>query len=295
MFDQVLIVLEVVIGLAFIYYVFSLLVQGATTLVLKISKMSANDLEVGLRDLLVDPVKLEEFKAHPLIQNLMIKKFKLFPKSGDSLDNTILTHVPPKTFVDAFLGVVMPDVSGKDTIIDVTKEIEKLQIDEHHKTKLISVLKTGRQDIKKVRGTLEIWFNDKMLVITDLYTRQAKTIALVAGFLITFLLGIDTIRLADYLWRVPTARAVVIEQVDTTLETEQTDTEVELTALLNENFPLFWDSTEINAPSFGWTMKVIGLGATGIAISQGSSFWYNIIKSLRGSKEEKQGSKKMDE
>jgi hypothetical protein len=64
------------------------------------------------------------------------------------------------------------------------------------------------------RVNLESWFNDAMDRLSGAYKRRAQAIAFIIGFLLALILNVDTINVANSLWREPTLRQAIIAEAE---------------------------------------------------------------------------------
>ena len=70
------------------------------------------------------------------------------------------------------------------------------------------------QALAMTRVNLESWFNDAMDRLSGAYKRRAQSIAFVIGLILALLLNVDTINVANKLWREPTLRQAIIAQAE---------------------------------------------------------------------------------
>ncbi len=264
-------ILGVGLGLALIYYVLSLIVSSVTSQIAEWLNLRATDLETGLKELLNDPAILEGFKNHALVKNLMPMKTKLF---GDKK----VEEIPPETFALALFDVV---AKGSKSVDETRTAINGLP-DSDTKKALLGLIDSGVKEVKDARKLMEGWFDDKMTQISALYKQHAKHIAVIVALAVTLVTGVDTIAIAEHLWQVPKAQHAIEEKVDTFLAQED-PTFDELRGYLFEleelEIPILWADNPLNVLSL-W--KVVGLLITWVATAQGSSFWYQILKHIRG-------------
>lgn len=183
--------------------------------------------------------------------------------------------------------------------------------------------------LQLLRTNIESWFNDSMDRLSGWYKRKAQLTAFVIGFIAAAVLNIDTIQLANQLWREPIVRQAInananqiLQQYGQTNAPATTDLILNLQdQFLSINLPVGWAFESENAISpqncsflprpgspFGllwngncvrpvgtpvstngwiWSLtKIAGLFMTGLATTQGSSFWFDIlvkIVNVRGS------------
>ncbi|HSH01144.1 MAG TPA: hypothetical protein VLL52_01410 [Anaerolineae bacterium] len=185
------------------------------------------------------------------------------------------------------------------------------------KNTLQALLKVGYDDVDSAHRRLQIWFNDSMARVSSLFAQRANAYVIIISFLITLFIGTDTILIVRSLWEQPARNQVVNEQLMPIVETfgnqmiqENADNLTsdqlvqEISQQLNnitliidqlqniDDIPVTWNIlhplpflVRANWPPnwLGWDgilAKIIGLIFTAVAISRGSSFWYDIIKYL---------------
>jgi hypothetical protein len=69
----------------------------------------------------------------------------------------------------------------------------------------------GETQLAKARENVEVWFNDSMDRVSGAFKRYSQMVALIIGFIIAFLLNVDSIDLTLYLWREPAVRQALAE------------------------------------------------------------------------------------
>lgn len=114
-------ILEVAIGLVFIYLLLSLLCSAANEIVELLLKKRAIDLERGIRELL-DPASktgrsdsVKEFYNHPLVNSLFSGKYEK-SRIGNFVARKVLrtklpSYIPARTFALALMDLILPGVT----------------------------------------------------------------------------------------------------------------------------------------------------------------------------------------
>jgi hypothetical protein len=134
---------------------------------------------------------------------------------------------------------------------------------------------------------MEGWFDDKMTQISALYKQHARRIAIIVALVVTLVTGVDSIAIAEHLWQTPKAQHAIEEKVDLFLEQDDPDFD-KLRGVLFEleemEIPVLWDYESLTKDpgSVLSFPKLVGLFITFVATAQGSSFWYQILKHIRG-------------
>jgi hypothetical protein len=123
-----------------------------------------------------------------------------------------------------------------------------------------------------------------------LFKARARSFVIIFSLGITLLFGTDSIQLAKDLWSDASLREIAAQQA-ASITSQQPGTD--LTALLNQLGTLsfrigWWQSQTLPAPKnpLDWLnfvlLKFVGLFITAVAVSQGSSFWYDVLKKMTG-------------
>jgi len=125
-------ILEVVIGLVFVYSLLSLLVTQMNTVIVNVLNLRAKHLKSGLEDLITDPVIRAKLLAHPLIRLIepaIIPEERMTSQSAEQMTEagkiTKVSYVAPKTFVDVLTDILSSD-SGRKLYSALYKAIEPL-------------------------------------------------------------------------------------------------------------------------------------------------------------------------
>jgi hypothetical protein len=68
------------------------------------------------------------------------------------------------------------------------------------------------KQIARARGNLESWFNNSMDRVSGVFKRFTQVMVIVLGVVLSLLFNVDSISLAQYLWREPAIREVLVTQ-----------------------------------------------------------------------------------
>jgi hypothetical protein len=208
-------ILEIALGLVFVFLLFSLLVSAINEAVFgHLTHLRARVLEDSLYAILSRKAQGFSFLAwlrrgfkpppagpgtfaaaflqHPLVQGLAVGKSRC------------PAYLPAKTFVDAALGTLLnlgatqgspPGALELDKICaaDLANAVHQLS-DDHARQVLSSVL-VGAEDLDEARQRLEAWFNNSMERVSGLYKRYTQFWLYFWATLLVFCLNLDTIEL----------------------------------------------------------------------------------------------------
>jgi hypothetical protein len=144
--------------------------------------------------------------------------------------------------------------------------------------------------LSKTKENIEKWFNDTMDRASGWYKRQTIIAMFIIGLVLSISFNLDSIQIADALWRQPTLRAALIAQSEKiTLPQSQVSTLQEQEDSLKQFQGTIYQLAKINVP-LGWPIPVLNLNQailkalgwiiTAAAAAQGAPFWFDLIMKL---------------
>jgi hypothetical protein len=183
---------------------------------------------------------------------------------------------------------------GNDPLARARAAISALNPDNPARTPLMRMLTDAQGDRDKFRQSIEHWFDDTMARVSGWYKRYVQRIILVISIVLVASLNVDSINIAQVLWRLPTERAAVASaaaaQAGSSGNAGQTaDQQVQAISALK--LPIGWTPAHItSAPSTdprhvpiglaSWLIKVLGLILTVLALSLGAPFWFDALSKI---------------
>jgi hypothetical protein len=303
-------ILDVAIGLTFVYLLLSLLATTIGELIARASALRASTLYDAIRNLfanLDDPL-LADFWEHPLIKTLSLRDRGMGPGQGKGKPS----YIPANLFVLALLDSIHARSGVTDkltTSADVQLAVGAIG-DAELRRLLLAVIGVDSKSLEQTQKDLAKWFDEYMQRVSGWYKRKAQIIALILGLLLAAILNVDSLTIANTLIANPAMRASVA-QIATDYVRTPTDTgSSEITAtvpvtdtqylaekvnqiaslqgkLASLNLPILWmpNDTEIVDPRevprlddwSGWLYKIIGLLVTGLLVSLGAPFWFDLL------------------
>lgn len=202
---------------------------------------------------------------------------------------------------DGTLGVLRTALATSPQNPD--EQAEPVRSEDALRSVLQTTLALQGPSVQAVRLALEKWFNDTMDRTSGWYKRRTQACLLLIGAVVAFGLNVDTIGIARWLWQGDAARQAVIgaasDYVRTnpvpptsnshagenpqnsppkdlgTFATQVVNLDRSIVAL---QYPIGWHAT-----NRGWTwllQYLFGAMITAIAISMGSSFWFDALQSM---------------
>ncbi|MEM7551922.1 MAG: hypothetical protein AAF363_19730 [Bacteroidota bacterium] len=296
-------IVELVLGLVFVYLLFSTLVTLLVEYISSIFSLRAKNLTKIIQRALNDDEKSDcsiEFYNHPLIKYLSKKK-------GEK-PSYISSNKFAKTVLDLIRTGGKNELLGKVSELDskdISEAIDGLDIlGDDTKTLLKSYAKEADENINEFGIKLENWFNETVERGQGWFNRQMKLITLIVSLVVAISLNVDSIKIYKELSDNPELRAEIagnaLEYVkDSSTRKEFEGDELAQYDSAKKHLITFYanelnDKASINALSIGWSdlskdfnggCSIIGWIITALAISLGAPFWFGVLNkvvALRG-------------
>lgn len=290
-------VLEVVIGLIFVYLLLSLLATTLNEMVMKWFYSRGKNLKIALETMLNDEgskdVLCNHFFEHPLIKKLRRKEKGSFP-----------SYISNKYFSKVILELLYPDEDG--AVDNLRKGIEGLPEGKTKKV-LLSFLIGAEGNLDRLKENLEIWYEEMMMQATSWYKTKVQIFLFFLGLTISIVLNADTFHIAQKLSVDPEARVAMITQAqafiiqqNTMQRNNQRTDDPKMDSLQNEMYELLeedismastalgmgWNEVNYrkltlgNVSLPGWLRAVPGWIVTAFAITIGAPFWFDLLKRM---------------
>ena len=285
-------VLEIVIGLIFIYLLLSLLATTLNELVMHWLYSRGQNLRVALRTMLDDdPDGLAaRFFDHALVRTLRKRGNRGFP-----------SYLSPDYFARVLLELLC---SGEERISFGTIEqgVQQLPAGNTREV-LLAFVREAQGNPEQFKRDLEDWYREVMNQAAGWYQRRVQQVLFGLGLMISIVFNADTFQIAQRLSVDPEARREIIEQAYTFIERQEDrsprDASVEATAdslerrvrqLIDEELRMAstalgigWDQAPpINLSSSAWWkyagQRFLGWVVTAFAITLGATFWFDLLK-----------------
>jgi hypothetical protein len=313
-------VLDVVIGLVFIYLLYSLLATIIQEIIATHLKLRAKVLKEGISRMLdddhVDNSLSEEFYNHPLIKFLGQNKSRSQPSYLTSGNFS-------KVLIDLLRGEKVQAGQSFSPLIQQALSDEKTQWGAGVKIspQTLSFLKSlwidAQGDVEAFGKLVEQWFDDTMERASGWFKKKTQFILFVTGLSLAIIFNIDSISIAHKLAKNPKLatqladNASIFAQSNQELMNQQgiSDATVKdsLISILKKNRALVDSSTRLineniadsnKLLGLGWTItspngestfsfasnfhwwSIIGWLITALAVSLGAPFWFDLLNKL---------------
>jgi len=322
--------LDVAIGLAFLFFVFSVAVSRINELIATGMNLRYKGLENALRAMLNDHRPSDDAAAgspllsadkvlnHPLvkpIEQAIQGRFLSSALGKLGLGGKKISYLPSRTFSAAVFDLLAPADpadpahpgaaagAASDPMARAKAAVEGMSEHNPARAPLLRMMTDAQGDRDKFRGSLEHWYDDTMDRVSGWYKRYVQRIILGISIVLVGCLNVDSVNIAQVLWRLPTERVAVAtaaaRQAGSGEDAGQNaDQAVRSIAALK--LPLGWTPPHVTMVSpagvrsivvstdpqhvplgvASWLIKLLGLLLTVLALSLGAPFWFDALTRL---------------
>lgn len=282
-------VFDVAIGLIFIYYVMGSIVSTISQIIMESVETRGVALEKYLK-MIVGEKNLGDLTNMPQIKSLRpIRYASWWNVFGAGTAEKRVEKIPAATLVDAFFDLTGLTGKYQTTGDELLATINQLP-DSDGKRAMLSWVQKGVTNVSDLRDRTTDYFNGLLNQAAATFKANARSLVIILSIVVTLLFGTDSIQLAKDLWADSALRAVAAAQANAAVQQGQT---TDLTALMNQlglmSIKIGWWQNQnfpLQTSTVGWIqfllLKLLGLLITAVAVSQGSSFWYDLLKKMTG-------------
>lgn len=287
-------VLEVAIGLVLVYYVLGSIISWLTKIILEMQETRGKVLEKYLHkiagDKTVDLTKLPQMKAlQPIRYKTPLSVF-----SSTTVAKKI-EKVPVATLVDSFFDLT--GLTGRPEMDAAQlKEIVGALPESEGKQAMLKWIDQGVTNVNTLRTRVNSYFTGLLDQAACKYKAHARSFVISFSIILTLILGTDSIQLATNLWNNAELRTltagqaqIVIDQGAETLDFQASINALNQFSIIKIGWWQLEDALPDDSSILAWVgfilLKLLGLSLTAVAVSQGSSFWYDLLKKLSTSPE----------
>ncbi|TRX58709.1 hypothetical protein FNH22_12590 [Fulvivirga sp. M361] len=199
-------VLDIVIGLVFIYLILSLFASAINELVMRWLYSRGKNLKKGIVNLLSDNGKETDILVSKFLQSPSFRKFC-------SSNNTLPSYLTDRRFAEVLLFILNGDNSTKQNIGSIKKGVEALP-EGNTRQWLMALITEAGENLEDLREQLKSWYNDVMQRASGWYKRKAHLFLFIIGFLISMVMDADTFQIVHKLNNDPLARAELVKMAE---------------------------------------------------------------------------------
>ena len=258
-------ILEVAIGVVFVYLLLSLLCTTINEQVItRILALRAKTLEDSIKNMMAHPQAGDELVKqiynNPLIKGLSQNAASNKPRKP--------SYIPADLFAAAVMGskLVQSYKNNPDAV------------DSHVPEALALIIQRANNDTAKELAGIEKWFNDAMERVSGWYKRRVQLIIFFLGLVIVVGLNVDTISLITNISNDTVLRSTIVAAAQGPAATQPNANLPTLVNDIKQIQPVIgWSSSTLPGDFWGWVLKIVGLLATTFAISLGAPFWFDVL------------------
>jgi hypothetical protein len=218
--------LDVAIGVVFVYLLLSLIASAAAEAWEAVFKMRAAYLERGIKELLRNSDLVAKVYRHPLINGL-------YQGNYGEKKAALPSYIPTRSFALAIMDILLPAAKGATppaTPLGTTAAVDRAKVDlsdlkmdatakepatipppakapddssdfyiDQAKHALQTLVNAAGGDAEQARKNIEDWFNASMDRVSGWYKRRTQLILFVVGLIISIALNVDSIHVVSAL------------------------------------------------------------------------------------------------
>jgi hypothetical protein len=266
---------DVAISLIFTYLLLALLASGIQEFIAGALQWRGKHLRDAVRDMLALPA------ADGKVNAALFDKVWGHPLISLPVMDRLPSYLPSRNFALAVLDAL--GGSAPEMLSQVGQRIAALP-DSRIKTTVTSLLQDAGGDADKLKLALATWYDDTMDRVAGVYKRFSQYCLVAVGLVLAVGLNVDTLRVADTLWRDPLLRAAMVSQAQafntqhgsdaTTAPTSNPAVVASVDAL---PIPMGWSGTGDQFAPAHFIWALLGWLATAIATSLGAPFWFDAL------------------
>ncbi|HEY4085688.1 MAG TPA: hypothetical protein VGM43_07100 [Bryobacteraceae bacterium] len=282
-------VLDVALGLIFIYLVLSLICSAACEAIEAVLKSRSLYLKRGLQELLNDPsgkALVAELYSHPLVCSLFTGQYD--PSKGGNLPS----YIPPANFALALMDIVGVAKAAKGAAGSPEAETIRTTLVAYAAKNpavsqaLLTLGHTTDFDLNRMRSAIEGWYNSSMDRVSGWFKRRTHWVVLALGLIIAVGINADTILITNSLATDKSLRASLVlaasEDAKRTDAIASQNFQNDMQTIREAGLPLGWTTSASSSHRVPqtwreWLVKILGLILTTFAISLGGPFWFDLL------------------
>ncbi|SHN25375.1 hypothetical protein [Chitinophaga sp. CF418] len=304
MFNSV--ILEVAIGIIFLFGLVSMICSGIREGIEALTKTRAAYLERGIRELLHDRGAqniAKSFFEHPMINSLYTSDYTpgKNTKEPGLLDRgkQLPSYIPAKNFALALMDIAARGsknnaVSSDPNSVEMSMASIRANIlniqNVPVQRAMLTALDSAQGDLERLQQNLEKWFDSSMDRVSGWYKRSTQWILFFIGLVLAVGLNINTIKIADYLFRNDDVRKLIVAEAENASKdstfTQQSFAQAQ-GHLAELKLPIGWangiNPEEDNSDSIAWNgffIYVLGWLLTALAATMGAPFWFDMLNKI---------------
>ena len=212
--------LDVAIGLVFLYLIMSLVSSAAVEFLEVLLQYRARDLERGICELLGNEAEAEKLYDHPLIKPLFDGAYRTNDTAKGFAKLAALfwkwrlpSYIPSRSFALALMDITNT-IAGATPIPRTVPapELAPPTGTSQAELAIAKLLSAAGSNAEKLRENVEEWFNASMDRVSGGYKRRTQMFLLVIGLVVAVWLDVDSIDIAKSLAKDKARRDMIVNQ-----------------------------------------------------------------------------------
>lgn len=305
--------LNLVIGLIFIYLIYSIAASTIWELIISFSNLRGKMLVNWFRDNFPESLLGENIMDHFLVKGLK----RGLKESKKKKQKELPAYVSSEVFADAVVDLIIKKKGDAIKSIDINSlreaaaslDLEKSGIGRM----ILQYISEAKGDLNYVKDKIMRWYDEAQERLLGSFKKKLQLYVFLISILLVGFTNADTIKLADYLYKNDDAREAIANKAElfiqdssviksmTAIDTSQIDAaagkdQKELVESINKDMkelnslgqelkdtkiPIGWTKEEFGSLDLvGWLKKIAGLMLTVFAVSVGSPFWFDVLGKL---------------
>ncbi len=287
-------ILSIVIGIVFVLLLFSLLASTVMEIIASVLSLRGKHLLFTLQNMLGG--KAKDFLGHPFFKQL---SYASHSRSSRAWGYSLPNWITKSTFSSILLDVLRDDGSPAE----IEAKIHKLPANSDLKKLLLYLWNESDRTVAGFRERVEHWFDEVMARATDWYKRSTKWWLFGIGLAMAAIFNADTIQIYKSLSANATLREDFVHMAENItrkneaanpavqpITTEKTPeqllaqfSELRQTYVETVQSPLGLGWTEAHFQNRDWRVwlvRMLGWILTGVAVTFGGPFWFEVLKKL---------------
>jgi len=248
-------ILELVLGLVFIFLLYSLLASSIQELMSNIYCLRSKMLRQSIRRMLIDDHKypwyirivhdfrhvlcsiyprIEKIWPHPTDFSTVFYSQPGIKYLGFNKKVSNPAYIKSETFSKTILDILKKNGEGEDDKAKITNTLEKktvihngitINLDEETISHIQTIWETSEQNVEVFKKTLTNWFDETMELLTFHYKKHTRMNLFFIGLALAFIFNINTLTIANNLSKDDKARTELVALSTAYLQNaEQKDT-----------------------------------------------------------------------
>jgi hypothetical protein len=263
-------VIDVGLGLILMYLMLSLACTILNEFIASAMRLRARMLEGELTALIDNPDLLNVFRDHGLVA------------ASAEAGGGQASYLSGRAVATALVDSLDPDkpVAVVSEVIEAATKLPPSNV----RDVILVAATTAGTDIEKLRAQVASWFDDAMDRLSGVYRRSLRWLSLAIGLVLAVALNADTIALTDALWHDSALRSEIVATSEKIAAVDQAQLQQRLSDWPSierglRPFPLGWSTNGQSWMSsyLGVAAKIVGLLITGLALSLGAPFWFDLL------------------